>query len=133
MVAATKLTPVLFVDAIEPCLPFWCDRLGFARTVEVPHGERLGFVILSGAGAELMLQTWESLADDLPGIASRGSGDSVSLFVEVEELHRVIEALRGTEVLTGPRDTWYGTREIVVRDPAGVVVVLAERTGVEAA
>jgi hypothetical protein len=31
-----KLSPVLIVDAIEPCLPFWTDRLGFAKVVEVP-------------------------------------------------------------------------------------------------
>ena len=28
-----KLTPVLIVDAIEPCLLFWVDRLGFTVTV----------------------------------------------------------------------------------------------------
>jgi len=28
-----KLTPVLFVEAIEPCLPFWTERLGFTKTV----------------------------------------------------------------------------------------------------
>ena len=28
-----KLTPLMMVDAIEPCLGFW-ERLGFARTVE---------------------------------------------------------------------------------------------------
>ena len=42
-----KLTPVLVVDAIEPCLSFWVDRLGFEKTVEVPEGnariEVLGF------------------------------------------------------------------------------------------
>jgi hypothetical protein len=37
-----KSTPVLFVDAIEPSLAFWRDRLGFSVTVEVPHGDTLG-------------------------------------------------------------------------------------------
>jgi hypothetical protein len=31
-----KSTPVLIVDAIEPSLPFWQERLGLERPVEVP-------------------------------------------------------------------------------------------------
>jgi len=38
----SKSTPVLIVEAIEPSLPFWQERLGFERPVEVPDGERLG-------------------------------------------------------------------------------------------
>ena len=60
-----KLTPVLMVDAIEPCLPLWVDRLGWNKTVEVPEGDRLGFVILEKDGAEVMYQTWESVEKDV--------------------------------------------------------------------
>ena len=27
-----KLTPVLLVEEIEPCLSFWTDRLGFEKS-----------------------------------------------------------------------------------------------------
>jgi hypothetical protein len=43
-----KLTPVLVVDQIEPVLPLW-DALQFSRTVEVPHDNRIGFVICADA------------------------------------------------------------------------------------
>ena len=29
-------TPVLIVDAVEPCVKFWTDRLGFEMTNKVP-------------------------------------------------------------------------------------------------
>ena len=48
------------VDRIEASLPFWIDRMGFAKTVEVPEGDHLGFVILVEGEGELMLQTIES-------------------------------------------------------------------------
>ena len=32
-----KITPVLIVEEIEKSLPFWIDRMGFAKTVEVPE------------------------------------------------------------------------------------------------
>ena len=31
-----QLTPVLIVDAVEPCIKFWTDRLGFSVTNQVP-------------------------------------------------------------------------------------------------
>src|SRR5207253_3657904 len=60
-----KLTPVLVVEAIEPVLPLW-DALGFQRTAEVPHGERLGFVIVQSGAAELMYQSLDSVRADEP-------------------------------------------------------------------
>ena len=61
-----KLTPVIMVDAIESCLPFW-ERLGFAKTAEVPEGDRLGFVILQKDSVEVMYQTHESVEKDAAG------------------------------------------------------------------
>src|SRR5688500_11146577 len=49
-----KLTPVLLVDAVEPCLPFWTELLGFAVTAQVTEGERIGFAILEEVGVESM-------------------------------------------------------------------------------
>ncbi len=61
-----KLSPVLIVDAIEPCLACWTDRLGFATLVEVPEGSRLGFVILAKDGVEVMYQSRDSVRSDVP-------------------------------------------------------------------
>jgi hypothetical protein len=119
-----KVTPVRIVDAIEPCLPFWCGALGYEKKTEVPHGGALGFVILEGAAGELMLQTRASLADDLPAVAARAP-DTV-LYAEVPSLADAQRALRGAEILVAERETFYGTRETVAVDPGGTVVVFAE-------
>jgi hypothetical protein len=29
-----KVTPLFVVDRIEPCLPFWCETLGYEKRVE---------------------------------------------------------------------------------------------------
>ena len=129
MAGETTITPVWLVEEIEPSLSFWIDRLGFDKAAEVPHGDRLGFVILARHGAQLMLQTRASVEEDLPGVARPASGDGAGLFVVVPDLDAVIEALRGIETLVGPRETFYGMREIVVRDPAGILVTFAQPTG----
>ncbi len=120
-----KCTPVMVVPAIEPVLPFWVDRLGFDRTVEVPHGDRLGFVILARDGVELMYQTEASVADDLPAAAGLVRGHT-PLFIEVADLKAVQAALTGVETLVAERTTFYGATETVVVGPEGQLVTFAQ-------
>ncbi len=55
-----RVTPVLLVKEIEPIVPFWVDRLGFTKTIEVPDGNKLGFVAFQKGTAEVMYQTYAS-------------------------------------------------------------------------
>jgi uncharacterized glyoxalase superfamily protein PhnB len=128
-----KLTPVIFVEAIEPCLPFWTDRLGFEVTVTVPHGDKLGFAILQKGGVELMYQTRASLFDDLPSLMDETRTGGCSLFVEVESVDEVERAVKGVEMLVPRRQTFYGMDEILVRGPCGSVICFAAQVAGAAA
>ena len=122
-----KSTPVMIVERIEPVLPFWVDRLGFAKTVEVPDGDRLGFVILVKDGVELMFQTWTSVqADAGAAVWSTRPKDHTPLYVEVSDLAAVQMALKGSDVLIPERKTFYGATETIVRAPGGQVVTFAQ-------
>jgi hypothetical protein len=122
-----KITPVLMVEEIEKSLPFWLDRMGFAKTVDVPEGDRLGFVILVRDGAELMLQTVESVRKDSPQFAPRSSSYNAGLFIEVEHFDDVLKRLEGYPTALPERTTFYGMREIGVHEPSGHIVVFAAR------
>lgn len=119
-----KLTPVLFVEKIEPCLPFWVERLGFEKTAEVPEGDALGFVMLTRDNVVVMLQTRSSLAKDVPALAEERSRSF--LFIEVDDIDALAQRLEGADVVVPMRETFYGAREIGVRDPAGNVVTFAQ-------
>ncbi len=121
----TNLTPILVVEAIETCLPFW-EGLGLAKTVEVSHGDRLGFVVLAGGGLELMLQTRASLGEDLPALVPRVSG-SCFLYLEVTDLAAIEARLDPATVLVPRRQTFYGAEEIWVREPGGHVIGFSYR------
>ena len=114
-----KLTPVLVVDAIEPCLPFWVDRLGFTRTIEVPEDARLGFVALEKGGVEVMVQTRSSVVASAPGMKAFPFDGPTHLYIEVSDFDAVERALEGAEVIVPRRTTSYGATEIVVREPCG--------------
>ena len=119
-----KITPVLIVETIEKNLPFWCERLGFARQVEVPHGDLLGFVILTRAAVEVMLQSRASVRDDIAALASDSYRSA--LYIEVEDLAPIRSATKGLPPLFDERTTFYGAREIGVRDPEGNAILFAE-------
>jgi uncharacterized glyoxalase superfamily protein PhnB len=123
-----KLTPVLFVERIEPCLPFWVDRLGFEKTVEVPAGDGIGFCILVHGEVELMLQSRASVADDVPAL-SKGpfANDGLGLYLEVEDIAKVRDAVNGCEIVVPERTTFYGAREIGVRAPGGFTVLFSAK------
>ena len=115
----------LIVASIEDCLPFYVERLGFTKTVEVPHDGKLGFAILKHGELELMLQSRASVAADVVGLDP--DGFRAALYIEVDELAPIREALNGWPRVIPERTTFYGAREIIVRDPAGNVVTFASR------
>jgi len=96
-----KLTPVPYVETIEPAIPFWEGRLGFERTMEVPGSDGLDFVAFQKGGVELMYQTRASVLADLPELA-------------------------GSDIVRPRSITFYGSTEIAVREPGGNVVIFAE-------
>lgn len=126
-----RITPLITVEAIEPCLPFWTERLGFEVTVTVPHEDAIGFAILARDGLELMYQTRASVEADLEasgapaGLAREMASGTTTLYATVESLDPVIEALGDAEVLVPRRKTFYGADELFVRAPCGTVVGLA--------
>jgi len=123
-----KITCVLLVDEIEKSLPFWVERMGFEKTVEVPEGDHLSFVILVRDGAELMLQTIASGRKDAPVFVPEGAASRASLFIEVEAFGDVLKRLEGYPIALAERATFYGMREIGVIEPGGHNAIFAART-----
>ena len=125
-VAVRRLTPVLAVEAVEPSLEFWEKRLGFTKTVEVPHESSVGFAILVKDDIELMLQSVASIRADLGAHTGQVDGRSAALFVEVADLAAVERSLQGYPIEMPRRTTFYGMVEIGVREPGGHFVVFAQ-------
>ena len=125
-----KITAVLIVEEIEKSLPFWVDRMGFAKTVDVPEGDKLGFVILARDGAEVMMQTVGSVRKDEPKFAPDGIyTKGAALFIEVDDFDDTRKRLEGYPIVMPERVTFYGMREIGVSEPGGHTVIFAAKEG----
>ena len=122
-----QLTPVLIVDAVEPCIKFWVDRLGFAVTNQVPDPDgKLVFASVQLGPIEIMYQTRASVIDEQPGTAKDLMGHSVALFITVDDLDQVEKSLFGAPIVKPRHKTFYGSTEIYVKEPGGNTVGFAQ-------
>jgi len=118
-----KLTTLLVVDRIEPCLLPW-EKLGYTVVARVPEAGEADFVLLRGHAGELMFQTRKSLASDLPGVAERTP--EFLLYADVASVAEAKKAIPDAKVLVNERKTFYGATESWVVLEGGVVLGLAQ-------
>jgi uncharacterized glyoxalase superfamily protein PhnB len=120
-----RSTPILHVKSVEPSLKFWTERFGFKSTVQVPEGDHIGFVALETGSIELMYQTFEGMQTD-PNLAKAVEQGPSFIFMEVADINAVIKSLDGAEVVQGLHETFYGAKEVVVKEPGGHFVIFSQ-------
>jgi uncharacterized glyoxalase superfamily protein PhnB len=119
-----KITTLIYAPAIEPSLKFWVDQLGFTKTAEVPEGDKLSFVILVKGNAELMIQSTASIEKDNSEMA-KFARPAACLYIEVSDFDDLLRRLGSAPVVIPVRTTFYGMKEIGVREPGGNIVLFA--------
>lgn len=93
-------------------------------------GNNVAFTIMEWNGAELMLQTQESLAEELP-LFKGPSIPPPSTAIYFRGLHpdTVKDRVQPMQIVKGPFLQWYGMLEIYLRDPDGHIVCLTAPQG----
>lgn len=74
----------------------------------------------------VMMQSRESLRNDLPTLAEGEFGGGSALYLSVGDLDAAITALSNVEIVIPRRETEYGATEVFVRDGCGNLLGLAE-------
>lgn len=127
------VAPVLIVRAVEPSLAFFRDRLGFAVQQKVMHGDVLGFVLLQKDDITIMIQSHDSLLEDVGeeaanrinvAISERGA---VTLYIAVNDVEQIVPIVADADVIVPLRKTFYGMHEIMIREPGGHAVTFASQ------
>jgi uncharacterized glyoxalase superfamily protein PhnB len=122
-----RITPVLLVNEIEPQIPFWVGQLGFTKTIEVPDGNKLGFVSFQKGTTEVMYQTYASVEKDAPQpMAAAARKGPTYLYMEVDDLDAVLAATKQMKTVMPLRTAFYGMREFAIQDPAGHFITFAQ-------
>jgi uncharacterized glyoxalase superfamily protein PhnB len=122
-----KVTPILFAEEIEPCIRFWTEQMGFQKTIEVPDGEKVGFVLLEKNGIELMYQNFASVDKDHAATGAAVRKGPSFLYIEVADLDAALEATKGAEMMMPVRTTFYQSKEFGIKDPVGHHLIFAQQ------
>jgi uncharacterized glyoxalase superfamily protein PhnB len=126
-VPVERLSPVLIVDAVEACVQFWADRLGFTIENQVPAPDGpLVFASVKSGAVEIMYQTRASVLAEAPHTADDLRGHSAVLFITVPNLDEVEKAMAGAPIVKPRHKTFYGTEEVYVKEPGGNTVGFAQ-------
>jgi uncharacterized glyoxalase superfamily protein PhnB len=117
--------PTIRYDDAPRMIDWLCNAFGFERHFVVPgeHGTIAHAQLAFGRGMVMC----GSARDDEWGTYVKTShalgGNSGSVYVVVQDVdgHCARAKAAGAEILYGPRDTDYGSREYAARDPEGHV------------
>ena len=120
-----RATAVLFVDSVAATCAFF-ERAGFARILEVPDGNAVGFAILERDGVQVMAQSRENSKEPASIRARSKVSQAAHVFIDVDDLDAVIAALGRGEILADRHKTFYGSDEITYQEPGGHLVTFAQ-------
>jgi uncharacterized glyoxalase superfamily protein PhnB len=136
---STTLTPNLMSDNVNESVVFYRDRLGFhffagvlaegqsmadAFSADIP----LQWAVLGRDDARVMFQLRSSLAREYAPAGDLALGASATLYLETENLDALIAGLgESVEIVLPDHTTFYGMREMWIRDNNGYILTLAEK------
>jgi uncharacterized glyoxalase superfamily protein PhnB len=127
-VGVKRVAANLYVQDVRPCVVFW-ERLGFVKTMEVPDGpsgKDLAFAQMKKGDLEVMYGSYASLNKEAAGMRTALLNSPAFLFVEVANLDEAVAATNGADVVAPVHTTFYGSKEITVKDPGGNIITLAQ-------
>ncbi|MDB5154485.1 MAG: glyoxalase [Mucilaginibacter sp.] len=121
-----RLSPNIFVSNMQETISFY-KMLGFQVTMSVPdNGKDLVWVMMVNGSVTIMLQTFESLGESLPGI-SRKDGGSLLLYINLKDIRSFFDSIKDkVKVLSGLDVTFYGATEFSILDNNNYVLTFAE-------
>jgi uncharacterized glyoxalase superfamily protein PhnB len=123
-----KLTPNLVVSDVVRSLAFYCDVLGFTRTMNVPDEAPYVFAAVQSGSVEIFFNDQSAATAEYPAFESRPIGGTLTMFIEVADIQRLHESLKSRVKIVMPLERkWYGVTEFAFEDPDGYVITYAER------
>lgn len=116
------LSPLLQVFDMRTSIAFYCGMLGFELVSRSSEGDDFDWCLLSGGGAEIMLNTMYEAPDrpSSPDAKRTEHHSDVCLYFGCQDLDSVYAHLRAHGVaVEPPKVAPYGMRQLPFLDPDG--------------
>jgi uncharacterized glyoxalase superfamily protein PhnB len=122
-----SLSPNLLTDDMSATVGFYQEVLGFNLISKVPDEAPYGWAMFERDGITVMVQSRESLGEDMGLFKEDSIGGSLVFFCKVTNLDAWWNDLQGdAAIFMLPRTTFYGMREFGFMDNNGYRFVLAQ-------
>jgi len=133
----TRVTPNLTVKNVRESIEFY-TQLGFSLRIAITDKKEMHQALDAGShyiyaqvtigDLEIMLQSKESVLEDLPFLRNLSITSSINLFCEVTGVEAFFTSLKDKVEIAQPlRTTWYGMQEFYIRDNNGYLIGFAEK------
>lgn len=134
-----KLNPNLMVRDVNETVAFYMNNFGFELVMavpetqdgvlnEIPEGIKVVYAVVKNGSIEIMFQSEESLKEDVPALKDSTISASCTFYIELEDLESFVQKIKGkVEVVKELFTTWYGMKEIYIRDNNGYILTFAEQ------
>ena len=131
------IVPNLMVSDMRAAIAFYRDLLGMTVTMMLTpdrsmhtdgDGQDAYFATLEWQGSQLMLQTRQSLAEELPGFDAPPSPAGTVYFRGFAP-DAIADRVGAGQIVKGPVLQWYGMKELYLRDPDGHIICLGAPEG----
>lgn len=121
---ALTVSPLFLVSDVVQAGEYYRDKLGF-RILRY-HGEPPCFCMVQRDFVEVLLKR----AEVSEGVRPNGIHDAWDAYFWTDDLDGMLAEFtaRGTKIVSEPRSTFYGTREIEVEDASGYRLCFAQDT-----
>ncbi len=122
-----SLSPNLMVYNVNDTIDYYSTYFNFETVRSVPDDGDLQWAMLQNGEVSIMLQSIDSLKNELPFFEDVEPGGGFTLFIRVEEVEKLYEFVKDNlEVLSELNKTFYNMNEFTIRDLNGYVITFAE-------
>ncbi|NDI35440.1 VOC family protein [Chengkuizengella sediminis] len=133
-----KFTSNFIIEDLRTSIEYYRDLLGFnlemvvddnqITTKELDGDKKYVFAIMSKDDLQIMFQTPDSIAEDVPAFKEVPKGISACFYLEVEGLTNFYQEVREkVEIVKDLYTTWYGMQEFHIKDCNGNFLGFAEK------
>lgn len=122
-----SMSPNLIVKDMKVSQEFYTKTLGFQLIDQEPKDADPVWMMLAYNEITFMLQTQESLGEEIPSLKNEKTGATLIFYITVNNIKDYYDKVsKGSKVISDLKVTFYGATEFSIEDPDGYILTFAE-------